>query len=227
MSVCLSVCVCVCVQVFFSELRYVYIESEPGYPALALLCDIGGTLGLKRYTWFRYTWPRLVHLASSGRYTWPHSGLHSTHVLWTCRLPFDTCRHVRQGARVHCHATITSSHHHITWRKQTQRPLYLRNTSVRRRILRRHCTAPHRTARHGTARHWWVLELASLSLDYSSNCSMISTARARLTTHTCSLDTMTHSHPNIPSLPHPREACKILRWVCLFVSLLTPRPNFT
>ena len=39
-------CVCVCVEVFFSELKYTYIEAEPAYSVLALLCDIGGALGL-------------------------------------------------------------------------------------------------------------------------------------------------------------------------------------
>jgi len=34
------------VQVFFSELKYTYIEAGKAYPALALLCDIGGALGL-------------------------------------------------------------------------------------------------------------------------------------------------------------------------------------
>ena len=34
------------VQVFFSELKYTYIKSEEGYTILALLCDIGGALGL-------------------------------------------------------------------------------------------------------------------------------------------------------------------------------------
>jgi len=33
-------------KVFFSELKYTYVESEPAYPVLALLCDIGGALGL-------------------------------------------------------------------------------------------------------------------------------------------------------------------------------------
>ena len=33
-------------KVFFSELKYVYVESEAAYPALALMCDIGGALGL-------------------------------------------------------------------------------------------------------------------------------------------------------------------------------------
>jgi len=32
--------------VFFSELKYTHVESEAAYPALALLCDIGGALGL-------------------------------------------------------------------------------------------------------------------------------------------------------------------------------------
>ena len=31
---------------FFSELKYTYIESQEGYTALALMCDIGGALGL-------------------------------------------------------------------------------------------------------------------------------------------------------------------------------------
>jgi len=33
-------------QIFFSELKYTYVESEPAYTVLALLCDIGGALGL-------------------------------------------------------------------------------------------------------------------------------------------------------------------------------------
>jgi len=33
-------------EVFFSELKYTYVESSAAYPALALLCDIGGALGL-------------------------------------------------------------------------------------------------------------------------------------------------------------------------------------
>ena len=33
-------------EVFFSELQYTYVESSAAYPALALLCDIGGALGL-------------------------------------------------------------------------------------------------------------------------------------------------------------------------------------
>jgi len=36
----------VLLQVFFSELKYTYIESEAAYSALALMCDIGGALGL-------------------------------------------------------------------------------------------------------------------------------------------------------------------------------------
>jgi len=34
------------VQVFFSELKYTYIESKEAYTVLALLCDVGGALGL-------------------------------------------------------------------------------------------------------------------------------------------------------------------------------------
>ena len=34
------------VQIFFSELKYTYIESEEAYTVLALMCDIGGALGL-------------------------------------------------------------------------------------------------------------------------------------------------------------------------------------
>ena len=33
-------------QVFFSELKYTYVETEAAYTALALMCDIGGALGL-------------------------------------------------------------------------------------------------------------------------------------------------------------------------------------
>jgi len=32
--------------VFFSELKYTYIEDKAAYTSLALLCDIGGALGL-------------------------------------------------------------------------------------------------------------------------------------------------------------------------------------
>ena len=31
---------------FFSELKYTYVEAEPAYTLLALTCDIGGALGL-------------------------------------------------------------------------------------------------------------------------------------------------------------------------------------
>ena len=34
------------VQVFFSELTHTHIETEAAYTWLALLCDIGGALGL-------------------------------------------------------------------------------------------------------------------------------------------------------------------------------------
>ena len=37
---------CVLVKVFFSELKYTYIEDKEAYTVLALLCDIGGALGL-------------------------------------------------------------------------------------------------------------------------------------------------------------------------------------
>jgi len=33
-------------QVFFSELKYTFVETEAAYTALALMCDIGGALGL-------------------------------------------------------------------------------------------------------------------------------------------------------------------------------------
>jgi len=33
-------------QVFFSELKYTYVEGEASYTVLALMCDIGGALGL-------------------------------------------------------------------------------------------------------------------------------------------------------------------------------------
>jgi len=36
----------VALQIFFSELKYTYIESKEAYTVLALLCDIGGALGL-------------------------------------------------------------------------------------------------------------------------------------------------------------------------------------
>ena len=31
---------------FFSELKYTYVEAEAAYTVLALMCDIGGALGL-------------------------------------------------------------------------------------------------------------------------------------------------------------------------------------
>jgi len=34
------------VQIFFSELKYTYIEAEEAYTLLSLMCDIGGALGL-------------------------------------------------------------------------------------------------------------------------------------------------------------------------------------
>ena len=33
-------------QVFFSELKYTYVEAKEAYTSLALMCDIGGSLGL-------------------------------------------------------------------------------------------------------------------------------------------------------------------------------------
>ena len=33
-------------QVFFSELKYTYLGDEEAYTMLALMCDIGGALGL-------------------------------------------------------------------------------------------------------------------------------------------------------------------------------------
>ena len=36
----------VCTQVFFTELKRTYTESTPAYTFLALMCDIGGALGL-------------------------------------------------------------------------------------------------------------------------------------------------------------------------------------
>jgi len=38
--------VCGCDKVFFSELTYTYVETVPAYTVLALMCDIGGALGL-------------------------------------------------------------------------------------------------------------------------------------------------------------------------------------
>ena len=34
------------VKIFFSELKYMYIEAQEAYTVLALMCDIGGALGL-------------------------------------------------------------------------------------------------------------------------------------------------------------------------------------
>jgi len=34
------------VQIFFSELKYTYTEAKAAYSVLALMCDIGGALGL-------------------------------------------------------------------------------------------------------------------------------------------------------------------------------------
>jgi len=42
----LCVCVCVLSKVFFSELKYTYVETDEAYTLLALMCDIGGALGL-------------------------------------------------------------------------------------------------------------------------------------------------------------------------------------
>jgi len=33
-------------QIYFSELKYVYVESVAAYMPLCLMCDIGGALGL-------------------------------------------------------------------------------------------------------------------------------------------------------------------------------------
>ena len=33
-------------EVYYSELKYTYVESEAAYTSLALMCDIGGALGL-------------------------------------------------------------------------------------------------------------------------------------------------------------------------------------
>jgi len=33
-------------QIFFSELKYKYIQAEEAYTMLSLMCDIGGALGL-------------------------------------------------------------------------------------------------------------------------------------------------------------------------------------
>ena len=33
-------------KVYYSDLKYTYIESEAAYTSLALMCDIGGALGL-------------------------------------------------------------------------------------------------------------------------------------------------------------------------------------
>ena len=38
--------VCVLDKVFYSELKYKYIETKAAYTVLALMCDIGGALGL-------------------------------------------------------------------------------------------------------------------------------------------------------------------------------------
>jgi len=33
-------------QIFFSELKYTYIETKAAYTAFGLMCDIGGSFGL-------------------------------------------------------------------------------------------------------------------------------------------------------------------------------------
>jgi len=38
--------VCDCDKIYFSELKHTYIESKEAYTVLALMCDIGGALGL-------------------------------------------------------------------------------------------------------------------------------------------------------------------------------------
>jgi len=38
--------VCDCDKVFYSEMKYTYVEYEAAYTVLALMCDIGGALGL-------------------------------------------------------------------------------------------------------------------------------------------------------------------------------------
>ena len=37
---------CLAAQIFFSELKYTHTKDEAAYSSLALLCDIGGSLGL-------------------------------------------------------------------------------------------------------------------------------------------------------------------------------------
>jgi len=39
-------CLLYILQVFFSEMKNAYLETKPAYTALALMCDIGGALGL-------------------------------------------------------------------------------------------------------------------------------------------------------------------------------------
>ena len=41
-----DVSVCSDAQIFFSEMKYSYIEAQEAYTSLSLLCDIGGALGL-------------------------------------------------------------------------------------------------------------------------------------------------------------------------------------
>jgi len=34
------------VQIFFSELKYTFVETQAAYSAQSLMCDVGGSLGL-------------------------------------------------------------------------------------------------------------------------------------------------------------------------------------
>jgi Amiloride-sensitive sodium channel len=51
-------------QVYFADLKYMYIESSPAYTSLALLCDVGGALGLFLGSTL-LTFVELIHVAAT------------------------------------------------------------------------------------------------------------------------------------------------------------------
>ena len=56
---------CVCIfQVYFADLKYTYIESRPSYTSLALMCDVGGALGLFLGSTL-LTFVELIHVAAT------------------------------------------------------------------------------------------------------------------------------------------------------------------